>query len=134
VSKAGTWYLLAGAETGLRTFRVSRLRSVTVTQEAVQRPDNFDLAEAWEGVQNSFGELRPEGEVIVEVRVEPDVASWVRGWTRVDETHFTARFPNASVAAGELARHGSRVEVLSPPEVRAALGRLGRDLARAYGA
>lgn len=134
VSKAGTWYLLAGGEAGLRTFRVSRIRGVTATGDAVQRPDNFDLAEAWEGVQSSFGERRDQGAVIVELRVEIDLVQWVRGWSRVDETHYRATFPNASVAARELARYGTGVEVLSPPEVREALGRLGRELARAYGA
>ena len=133
VSKAGTWYLLAGAEAGLRTFRVSRLRSVTVTDDPVQRPENFDLAEAWEGVQSSFGERRDEGAVVVDVRVDIQLAPWLRGWHRVDERNFKATFPNVPAAAAELARYGNRVEVLSPPEVRQALGRLGRDLVRAYG-
>jgi predicted DNA-binding transcriptional regulator YafY len=134
VSKAGTWYLLAGAEAGLRTFRVSRVRLVTITDDAVQRPDNFDLAEAWEGVQDSFGTRRDEGEVTVELRVDVDFVPWMRGWTRVDATHFRATFPNAAFAAAELARFGNRAEVVSPPEVRKALAQLGRDLARAYGA
>jgi predicted DNA-binding transcriptional regulator YafY len=133
VSKAGTWYLLAGAEAGLRTFRVSRIRAVVATDDPVQRPDNFDLAEAWEGVQSSYGERRDEGAIVVDLRVDIDLVPWVRGWSRVDETHFKARFPNAFAAAAELSRYGNRVEVLSPPEVRKALGRLGRELARAYG-
>jgi predicted DNA-binding transcriptional regulator YafY len=54
VSKGGTWYLLAGAEAGLRTFRLSRVRAVTPTEELVERPEDFDLAEAWESVQSEF--------------------------------------------------------------------------------
>src|SRR5690606_24929580 len=46
VSKTSVWYLVAGTDAGLRTFRVSRVRSVTVTDRPVERPEDFDLEEA----------------------------------------------------------------------------------------
>jgi predicted DNA-binding transcriptional regulator YafY len=54
VSKTGVWYLLAGTETGPRTFRVSRVADVAATTEPVVRPEDFDLARAWEEVNRGM--------------------------------------------------------------------------------
>ena len=45
VAKAMTWYLVAQADAGLRTYRVSRIEDAHVLDEAVERPADFDLAE-----------------------------------------------------------------------------------------
>ena len=42
VAKASVWYLVAGTDAGMRTFRLNRVRSVVVTQDPVERPDGFD--------------------------------------------------------------------------------------------
>jgi predicted DNA-binding transcriptional regulator YafY len=148
VSKSGTWYLIAGTAEGLRTFRVSRVRSVSRTDEAVERPEDFDLAQAWEAVVEQIPQ-RTDG-LAVDLRVAPEVLGWIRaslsGWARLtllDPPHeqdgtgwtqFRATFPNASAAAANLASFGARVEVLSPPEVRHELARIARELAEIYGA
>jgi predicted DNA-binding transcriptional regulator YafY len=147
VSKGGTWYLLAGSEVGLRTFRVSRVRSVTMTEEPIERPEDFDLAEAWEGVQSRF--VPPRGAVSVEFRVEPAAVRMVQAafgrWAHLEATgesdapraggppwpRFTASFPNELHAAAELVRFATKVEVISPPEVRAELAEMGRALVAA---
>src|SRR5207244_3179923 len=54
VSKGGTWYLIAGTPAGLRTFRVSRVRAVSRTDEPVERPEDFDLAQAWDAIVTEF--------------------------------------------------------------------------------
>jgi predicted DNA-binding transcriptional regulator YafY len=46
-AKGGTWHLLADTASGRRTFRVDRIRAVTLTDRAATRPTDFDLAEAW---------------------------------------------------------------------------------------
>ena len=51
VCKLGTWYLVATAPAGLRTYRVSRVRSVLVTDEPVEHPADFDLAATWADVR-----------------------------------------------------------------------------------
>jgi predicted DNA-binding transcriptional regulator YafY len=43
VAKRTVWYLIANTEAGLRTFRVGRVRTVSVTDRPVDRPDGFDL-------------------------------------------------------------------------------------------
>jgi predicted DNA-binding transcriptional regulator YafY len=144
VSKGGTWYLLAGAEAGLRTFRVSRVRSVSVTENAVERPEEFDLAQAWEGVQEGFPHRQgPVHTITVELVVEPAAVPMLTAilgrWAHLesvgvdtDGERFTAAFPNPSAAAAELARFGGQVKVLSPVDVRTELARIGSELAGAY--
>jgi len=146
VSKGGTWYLLAGAEAGLRTFRLSRVRAVTVTDQPVERPEDFDLAEAWESVQSEFpARVYPSG-VEVRLSVEPGALRYLSAalgrWANLQHVtdeparpgwpRYVAIFPNPDVAAAELARFGRRVAVEGPDEVREALAALGEELVAAY--
>ncbi len=147
VSKGGTWYLLAGVEAGLRTFRVSRVQAAVVTEEPVERPDDFDLAEAWEKVQTDFPARTYAEGVTVELRIDPGAVRYVSAalgrWANLqpqptDSTagqwpRYTAIFPNAGVAAAELVRYGRRIDVVGPADVRAALARLGAELVASYG-
>lgn len=144
VAKAGTWYLIAGTRAGLRTFRVSRVRDVTACDEPVDRPEDFDLAAAWDAIVEQFpGTV---GTFAVELHVAPDAVQWVRAalgeWARLTPVgepdhdgrqRFRAHFPNAGVAASNLVSFGDRVVVLAPSEVRVALARIGRDLLERYG-
>ena len=50
VEKGVTWYLVAGTDKGLRTFRVNRIRALEVTDDPAERPAGFDLAETWRSV------------------------------------------------------------------------------------
>ncbi|MFE2514949.1 helix-turn-helix transcriptional regulator [Streptomyces mirabilis] len=141
VSKAGRWYLVAGTEEGLRTFRLSRVTSATRTGEPVRRPENFDLAAAWR-------ELAAEVEqrltaATVRARADRDALPVLRqllggrlrtGEAQIDgRVEFTADGPSVEVLAAQLAGLGSRVEVLDPPEARESLVRLGRSLTAVYG-
>ena len=147
VSKGGTWYLLAGADAGLRTFRVSRVHAAVVTDEPVERPEDFDLAQAWEAVQSEFPARSYPAGVSVAMIVDPGALRYVSaalgrwahferhpgdgapgGWPRC-----AAIFPNAGVAAAELVRFGRRIEVVDPEEVRTAMAALGADLCATYG-
>src|SRR5262249_3693889 len=47
VVKGITWYLVARAPAGLRTYRVSRMRGVSQLAATFQRPARFDLAKHW---------------------------------------------------------------------------------------
>jgi predicted DNA-binding transcriptional regulator YafY len=147
VSKGGTWYLLAGTEAGLRTFRLSRVQAVMVTEVPVERPEDFDLAEAWEAVQTDFpGRVYSNG-VTVQLSVDPGAVRYVSAalgrWANLQPltatgavgawVRYAATFPNPGIAAAELVRFGRRVEVDGPDEVRAALARLGEELVATYG-
>jgi predicted DNA-binding transcriptional regulator YafY len=142
VAKASVWYLVAGTDAGLRTFRVGRVRSVAFTGDPVDRPDGFDLAEAWESIKASIGERRVT--LRVSLRIDEHALRWVRGFfgTRLtvgaaaDDGRIDAELRTWSVeaAASELAAFGEHVEAIEPREVRDQLARIGADLVERYGA
>jgi predicted DNA-binding transcriptional regulator YafY len=139
--KGTVWYLMAGTEEGLRTFRVNRVRSVERTGEPVVRPEDFDLAGAWEQVVERVDGLRFPVEVAAVVEAETlDAVRWVFarrvvvGSPQPDgRTPVTLRGRAVRVIAWELAGFGRSVEVLSPPELREQLAKLGSELVGAYG-
>ncbi|MEV5973698.1 WYL domain-containing protein [Streptomyces sp. NPDC051921] len=150
-AKTGVPYLVAGTDPGphpgpgthgLRTFRVSRVTSVTATGEPVVRPEGFDLGTAWRALAARMedrmaaatvrGRVAPGTEGLLEglfggrIRYgarEPD-----SGWTPVEVTG-----PSPEVVAAQLAGLGARVELLDPPEARSALARIGAELSALYG-
>ena len=141
VAKGGVWYLLAGSEAGLRTYRVSRATGVTITDEPVERPEDFDLAQAWDEVRDRLSRRR--GTLAVDFAVEPGSDRWVAvslGWwaglTKLEDDgeapagwqRYRAMFGNEATAASELARFGRHVRVTSPEAIRHELARLGREL------
>jgi predicted DNA-binding transcriptional regulator YafY len=55
VVKGVAWYLVARTPRGMRTYRVSRMRTVMLLAVSFQRPARFDLAKHW---QRSVTELQ----------------------------------------------------------------------------
>ena len=140
VKKASVWYLVAGTDAGLRTFRVSRVRSVDVTDDPVNRPEGFDLAETWKSIMASIDERRAGFRAVA--LVDPDKVPWVRGafGTRLSVGDVIAdgrvkvelRSWSAEAITSELAAFGEHIEVVHPTEVRDQLARLGAALTRRY--
>jgi len=140
-SKARQWYLVASTDAGMRTFRVDRVRTVEPTGEAVVRPEGFDLAEAWRLATSSVE--RERFGVWARCLANPAVVNPLR-WTFGPRLHLGPAEPDGRVSfeaggahvaalAGQLAGFGGAVEVLDPPEVVAALARIGAELVDRYG-
>ena len=150
VLKAGVWYLVAlsGRTRSLRTFRVSRVLSVKLLDEACQRPDDFDLAAHWAEAQAGF--LGSWETVPVRVRMHRDAMWMVRyvqdptrresaldsasepdadGWVTL-----TLQFENHDVAGYELMRLGGDVEVLEPVELRQTMVERAASMVARYAA
>jgi predicted DNA-binding transcriptional regulator YafY len=139
--KGTVWYLVAGTEEGMRTFRVGRVASVEQTGEAVVRPDGFDLAETWQHVVERVDELRSPA--AVSGLADPDLVEMLR-WmferqVEVGTPGEDGRVPvvvkghDVEVLAAQLAGFGRRIEVVGPPEARERLGRIARELVGVYG-
>jgi predicted DNA-binding transcriptional regulator YafY len=152
VAKAGVWYLVAlapprsgrpGAQPAL--FRVSRLRACDLRDEPATRPDGFDLGTAWADLRGTV-EQRPR-ELAVRVAVQPAALAMARrllaaklqpGQEPGDEEAVDGRpvlrlrFAAVAEAVGNLIGLGTRVEVLDPPSVRAALRETAQDLLALY--
>lgn len=141
VSKGSTWYLVADTETGMRTFRLWRIRSLELTDTPVTRPPDFDLATVWEGVVTTMVERRSS--MRVSALVEAPVVGWLRvhfgiGRLTVGDPLDDGRipvdigFPESYHPATELAGYGDVLEVVGPPEVRRQLGAIGARLVERY--
>src|SRR5947209_14960139 len=65
VAKRNTWYLVAGSPRGILTFRVSRVKDVTVLDTVFSRPSDFDLAAFWEQSSAEFVASLPRYPVTV---------------------------------------------------------------------
>jgi predicted DNA-binding transcriptional regulator YafY len=129
VAKAMTWYLVAEADAGLRTYRVSRIEDARVLDEAVERPADFDLAEYWTASSERFA--RERRRYAATLRIEPTSARWLLAHQnatvvadadpgdRVDWVTLVAHFDAEDEAAFVVGGLGSRVDVIEPEELRA---------------
>ncbi|MEV7394526.1 MULTISPECIES: YafY family protein [unclassified Streptomyces] len=140
VLKAGHWYLVAGTEHGLRSFRLGRVTSVEPTGEPVCRPADFDLAAAWRTLVTQLEDRLFAA--TVQAWAEPDALSLLQqlfggrlsiGRLLPDgRREIEAAGPSVEVLAAQLAGLGTRVEVVGPPLAREHLARLGHALTAHY--
>jgi predicted DNA-binding transcriptional regulator YafY len=76
VAKGSVWYLVAGVEGDIRTYRVARVRGVELTDEPCARPEGFDLATFWRESSAQFRANLPR--YYATVRVDPSILTRVR--------------------------------------------------------
>jgi predicted DNA-binding transcriptional regulator YafY len=141
VAKASVWYLIAATDAGMRTFRLSRVRAVTLTEDPVERPEGFDLETHWRSVVAELDERRVTFRATA--RIDAEALPWLRSalGTRVsvreenagDHVEIEIRSWSARSLAAELAGFGRWVEVLHPAEIRQELARIGDELRERYG-
>jgi predicted DNA-binding transcriptional regulator YafY len=141
VDKNEVWYLLAGTADGQRTFRLDRVVDATVTDQAATRPDDFELAAAWERVVDRIEtEFRSglEATVLVEERLLWVLQGQFGRQHRVDgrlddgRVRVVVTAPTATMIAQDLAGWGTGVEVTGPAQVQAELARIGAELVARY--
>ena len=145
VLKAGIWYLVAGAEEQLRTYRVSRIRDARPLDEPFDRPKDFDLAAYWTESSTAFEREVPRVAVLVRVRADemwrladavgnrvvreaerlgdPDADGW-------QTLRVTVEWPGE--AAGRFVAAAPAVEVLEPAELRSELLAAARTASEVY--
>jgi predicted DNA-binding transcriptional regulator YafY len=126
VRKGIRWYLIGERHGDLRTYRVSRIQELTVTEESFARPDDFDLEAHWQEAREAYGarfgsypvRLRLRGEALVRAswayaRSKSLSAPDADGW--VDAEFDTEDWDGAIGLVGGL---GSDVVVVSPERLR----------------
>ncbi|WP_137158047.1 YafY family protein [Rhizobium sp. FKL33] len=136
VMKGGAWYLVARVETSVRTYRISRVLDLIVTNEHFDWPTDFDLADYWKAntrrlehelyqnwatVRLSPGgikELEHIAPAFVRAKLELIGEPDERGWR-------VARLPVAQerMAISEMLKLGPDLEIIDPPELRLAMRR-----------
>ena len=145
VLKAGTWYLVAAHRRQPRTYRVSRLSEARAVPGPAWRPEGFDLGSWWAASSSAFdATIRP---LRARLRVSPLAARHLpgavpgqitrdalaagqvdaEGWTTLD-----LPLEGVDVAVTQLGGLAG-VEVVAPPELRAALAAHGSRVAALNG-
>jgi len=144
VLKAGVWYLVAAVDGQPRTYRVASILELAVLDEPAAGLPGFDLAAFWMGfcaeyearMQAGSARLRAtEGALRRLARESQAVALAVRGAAPTDadgRLEVTIPIETGAEAVATLLRLGDEVEVLDPPELRAAMAEAARKLAAVY--
>lgn len=143
--KGGVWYLVARAGGKVRTYRVSAIQKLEVTEQGFTRPERFDLAAYWSEWAAEFEARLYTGKAVLRLAPEgmkrlallPDAVAAMarrtarapdrRGWRRVE-------IPIESVehAMSDVLRLGPYAEVVSPPELRGRIAGIAAALAVMY--
>ena len=129
VAKVLSWYLVARAPHGMRTYKVARMEAVTVLALGFERPAGFRLAEYWKRSTAELGQQRSRYSAVL--AVDPEAANRLHGWIEAtpDAGGTAHEAPEDWVVlrmdfdAEEHARFvvlgfGSRIRVLAPQELR----------------
>jgi predicted DNA-binding transcriptional regulator YafY len=147
VNKAGAWYLVAATPAGrVSVFRAGRIGAARILDEPFERPADFELAGFWDRWSAEFTTSRPR--LPVRLRASPqalaafgevfgDDARLALDAAEPPDEHgwrtLTLSFEHELAAAHRLAGFGGRVEVLSPPSVRALLAATAQGILDRYG-
>jgi predicted DNA-binding transcriptional regulator YafY len=146
VNKAGTWYLVAGTDSGRVTvFRAGRITQARELDRPAPRPAGFDLAGFWASWSADFAATRPRLPVrlrasplalaampetlgenaqrALDAAAQPDAAGW---------RELTLEFEHERAAAHRLAGFGGEVEVIAPARVRDRLRQTARAILARY--
>jgi predicted DNA-binding transcriptional regulator YafY len=145
VMKGGAWYLAARVDGSVRTYRISRVLDLIVTEERFDWPRDFSLAAYWtENTHRLELELYPNWATIrlspwglkeIEHMAPPYVRANLEFIGEPDEEGWqTVRLPVAHerMAVSEMLKLTTEVEVIDPPELKHAMRRAVETLAARY--
>ncbi len=126
VSKGLTWYLVARTTKGMRTFRVSRIKRVTVLAVGFERPARFDLVAHWQASTAELNSKRAGYRVVLSLT--EDAARRVQTWcvtkplaarsAEAGRVMLQVDFDNDREARFIVLGFGSAVRVVEPESLR----------------
>ena len=144
VAKASVWYLVCGVDERLRVYRVSDVLAASLTDEHLQRPDGFVLADYWKTWCQELEQNRPRYPVTL--RIAPDfvpLLSRLLGdhvlaritLTRSDAEEriiLTLPFETLEDARSRILGWGRAVEVLEPSALRLSVADYAAQIVALY--
>ena len=128
LSYMGNWHLIAFCtlRRDLRDFALSRMMEIEGCVSEIELPDGLPTIKEY--IRRNFGLFSGEEPVEACIRFRPEVSEWIaeQVWHHEQQSYFEKdgslclRFPVAHFREikGEILKHGSHVEVVSPPELR----------------
>lgn len=127
VAKGNRWYLIAARNGEMRNYRVSRIHTAKIENEAFKRPPQFHLAEYWEQSKAEFIQHLPKYDVQAEIHPSivnrmnytgkfvqfikterPKKEEWIRA---------TLQFNDKQEAIEFMLGFANKVKVISPEEL-----------------
>lgn len=140
ISKNNIWYLVAGTETGQRTFRIDRISAVTSTDIVAERPEDFDLKREWRLIVDEVERHRSLSTATLLIDTHLTSALHAQFGRHFEElgpemdgrTKIRVSAQMELSIAEQLAGWGEAVEVIEPDSVKTHLARLGAELVRRY--
>ncbi|MFN8636276.1 MAG: YafY family protein [Chloroflexota bacterium] len=142
VAKGRLWYLVAAVEGEPRTYRVSRVAAVELTDEPADRPPSFDLAAFWSQSSAELVARLPRYPIAVRVQADAARRLWIPGsYAQVEhlaepdvDGWRTARLvlQTEAEACSYVLGFGPRMEVLAPAELRERVIREASQIADLY--
>jgi predicted DNA-binding transcriptional regulator YafY len=143
VAKGRLWYLVAGIEGELRTYRVSRIQAAEVVDEPVVRPPEFDLAAFWSRSSAELVANLPRYPITVRIAPEAVRRLWIPGsYARVEHLGEPEEdgWQTASLvlqteheACSYVLGFGPRMAVVTPLELRERVIREAGEVVAFYG-
>jgi predicted DNA-binding transcriptional regulator YafY len=146
VLKAGVWYVVATSGSGARTYRLSNILELAVSEEPFARPAAFDLAAYWAASTKRFEAGLYRDRAVL--RVTPRGMKHLRALSHAlaDAADQTARddaeapgwqrvtIPIESIehATGQLLRLGAEAQALKPAALRQQLAQTIAAMAAIY--
>ena len=125
VAKGLSWYLVARGANGIRTYRVSRMESVTALATGFERPPRFDLAEFWKQSTAELDSRRKRYPAVL--ALTPAAAQRLKSWVPAtpvpskdpgDRLHLQVDFESEDHARFMVLGFGAAVIVLKPEPLR----------------
>ncbi|GCF06940.1 helix-turn-helix transcriptional regulator [Dictyobacter arantiisoli] len=142
VAKGSVWYLVAGVEGQMRSYRVSRIQDVSLSDQSFVRPIAFDLAAFWRQSSQNFQATLPCYHVLL--RAAPEAVERIYSASRLfrigqvaeaDEAGwitFKLRFETSHEACAAIISFGAGVEILDPLELRVQILQLAQSVVEHY--
>lgn len=142
VAKGSVWYLVAGIDQSIRSYRISRILRAELIDERATIPPEFDLATYWERSAAAFKSSLPN--YMARFRVAPDIFHFLRfagrfarvadssetdpdGWIRI-----SVGFDVEEMACQYALSFGSKLEVLEPASLRQKVIEAAREVVEFY--
>jgi predicted DNA-binding transcriptional regulator YafY len=128
VAKGSVWYLVAMHDQAARTYRVSRIRDVRMTDRPANRPADFDLVAYWKQSAAEFKASLPR--FYAKIRVSPAVQRSMLYLTRASRVENSGppdvdgwrtldiRFDTEEEACQFVLSFGCEAEILDPESLR----------------
>ncbi len=129
VARGSVWYLVAAVDDQIRTYRVARIKAVSILDAPAWRPAAFDLPTFWRTSWRAFQDSLPPP-LVTTVRIDASALSRLQRAGRFIELtcseaaeasgYLTVQlsFSLAEEALGYLLSFGDALEILDPPELR----------------